>query len=330
MAISNPWRATIWSVSTLVFPGVLLVCSLALLRPSIPVSAFKRVALASSGVAGATFGLYDALRRAGYLDFDGPIMNYYMIPVFMVATGAAIFERFIAGVRRLRDTNVELETRVAAKTREIAQAHEQAVVAERERTLARERRRIMADMHDVLGSRLVGLLSMLQSGRAQRDQLEQELAAALDELRMTIDSIQPVEGDLGVVLGNVRHRMRSVFGATGTALDWQVTNLPSMEGLTPARVLAIQRLLLEVFTNVIKHSAAKTVRVSTSTVDHTAQIVIEDDGRGFEASRCSGGHGIGNLSTRAAEAGGTLALSTVPGGGTRVTLSLPLGRSASS
>jgi hypothetical protein len=326
MVIPNPWRATVWSVSTLVFPAVLMVCSLALLRPSIPVPAINRTVLALSGVAGASFGVYDALRRAGYLDFDGPIMNYYLIPVFMMGTGAAIFERFIAGVRRLRDSNVELEIRVAAKTREIAQVNEQVVVAEREGALAGERRRIVADMHDVLGSRLVGLLSMLQSGKAQRDQLEQGLAAALEELRMTIDSVQPVEGDLGVVLGNVRHRMRSVFGTTGVLLDWQVAELPHMENLTPARVLSIQRLLLEVFTNVIKHSGAKTVRVSTSTVDGTAQIVIEDDGRGFEAGRCSGGHGIGNLSTRAAEAGGTLAISTVPGGGTRVTLALPLGQ----
>jgi hypothetical protein len=325
MAASNPWQAQLWNLSMLVLPGLLLASSLALLRPSIPVPALTRSALILAGVASALIGVHDGLLRTGYLDFDRPWLYYYLIPVYMITAGAAIFERLIAGVRRLRDANVELESRVAAKSREIAQAHERNAAAERERALAGERRRIMADMHDVLGSRLVGLLSLVQSGKAEREQLEQELAASLDELRMTIDSVQPVEGDLGVVLGNVRHRMRSVFGATGVALDWQVGDLPIMEALTPARVLAIQRLLLEVFTNVLKHSGAKTVRVSTATVDGTAQIVIEDDGRGFEAGRCSGGRGIGNLSTRAAEAGGTLDISTVRGDGTRVTLTLPLG-----
>jgi hypothetical protein len=325
MVVTNPWQAQLWNLSMMVLPCLLLASSLTLLRPSIPVPALTRSALILAGVASALIGVHDGLLRTGYLDFDRPWLYYYLIPVYMLTAGTAIFERLIAGVRRLRDSNVELEARVAEKSREIARAHERSAVAERERALAGERRRIMADMHDVLGSRLVGLLSLVQSGKAGREQLEQELAASLDELRMTIDSVQPVEGDLGVVLGNVRHRMRSVFGATGVALDWQVGDLPAMEALTPARVLAIQRLLLEVFTNVIKHSAAKTVRVSTATVDGTAQIVIEDDGRGFEAGRCSGGRGIGNLSARAAEAGGTLDIATVLGGGTRVTLTLPLG-----
>lgn len=59
--------------------------------------------------------------------------------------------------------------------------------------------------------------------------------------------------DMHDVLGNVRHRTRSVFGATSITLDWQLAQLPRMENLTPARVLAIQRLLLEVFSNVRKH-----------------------------------------------------------------------------
>ncbi len=326
MAVRNPWQSLVWIISMLALPVLLFVSSLALLRPRVPVPALTRDLLVLAGVAATFIGVHDLLVRTGYIDFDRPWLYYYLVPVFMITAGAAIFERLIAGVRRLRDANVELEARVAAKSREIVQAHEQSAAVERERALAGERRRIMADMHDVLGSRLVGLLSLVQSGKAQREQLEQELAASLDELRMTIDSVQPVEGDLGVVLGNVRHRMRSVFGAAGVALDWQVGALPAMEALTPARVLAIQRLLLEVFTNVLKHSAAKTVRVSTSTIDGLAQIVIEDDGRGFVAGQCSGGHGIGNLSARAAEAGGTLSISTVPGGGTRVTLTLPLGQ----
>jgi signal transduction histidine kinase len=326
MSASNPSQAMVWNLSMLVLPALLLVSSLALLWPRVPVPTLTRNLLLLAGIAATLIGVHDMLMRTGYLDFDRPWLYYYLIPVFMVTAGAAMFERLIAGVRRLREANVELESRVAAKSREIALAHERNAAAERERALTGERRRIMADMHDVLGSRLVGLLSLVQSGKAPREQLEQELAASLDELRMTIDSVQPVEGDLGVVLGNVRHRMRSVFGATGVTLDWQVGDLPAMEALTPARVLAIQRLLLEVFTNVLKHSAAKTVRVSTALADHSAQIVIEDDGRGFEAGRCSGGHGIDNLSTRAAEAGGTLSISTVPGGGTRVTLTLPLGQ----
>ncbi len=194
MAVRNPWQYLVWNLSMLAVPALLLACSLALLQPRVPVPALTRNMLLLAGIAAAFIGVHDVLLRTGYLDFDRPWLYYYLVPVFMITAGAAILERLIAGVRRLRDANIELESRVAAKSREIAQAHERNAAAERERALAGERRRIMADMHDVLGSRLVGLLSLVQSGKAPREQLEQELAASLDELRMTIDSVQPVEG----------------------------------------------------------------------------------------------------------------------------------------
>jgi hypothetical protein len=329
MAIASPWRPMVWSASMVAFPALLLACSLALVRPVTPVASSTRALLLAAGLVSAAFGVHDALLRTGYLDFDRPWLSYFLIPVYMFGAGAAILERFVAHVGELRRSRGELEARVAEKTREVEATQARLAAQERERALAGERRRIMADMHDVLGSRLVGLLSLVQSGRSDREQLERELAASLDELRMSIDSVQPVEGDLGVVLGNVRHRMRSVFGATGVELDWQVGELPRMAGLTPARVLAIQRLLLEVFSNVLRHSGAKRVRVSTALADHGAQISIEDDGRGIESRECTGGgRGMANLAARAGEAGGSLEISSAPGGGTRVTLTLPLGRAA--
>ena len=331
MAIDSPWRATTWNASMVVFPALLLLCSLALIRPTVSVAGAARALFAVAGLVSGAIGVHDALLRTGYLDFDRPWLSYYLVPVYMVVAGAAIFERFVSHVRALRRARGELEERVAQKTREVEATQARLAAQERERALAGERRRIMADMHDVLGSRLVGLLSLVQSGRTDQARLEEELAASLDELRLSIDSVQPVEGDLGVVLGNVRHRMRSVFGVTGIALGWQVGELPRMEGLTPARVLAIQRLLLEVFSNVLRHSGAKTVRVSTALTDGSAQIAIQDDGRGFESRECSGGgQGLANLAARAAEAGGALEISSAPGHGTRITLTLPLGQPASS
>jgi signal transduction histidine kinase len=169
----------------------------------------------------------------------------------------------------------------------------------------------------------VGLLSQVQSGRADARQLEEGLTAALEELRTTIDSLQPVEGDLGVVLGNVRHRMRSVFDTAGVQLGWRVSELPRLDDLTPARNLAIQRILLELFTNVLKHSGARKVEVSTRAGAGRASIVIEDDGRGFVVGSPVNGHGLRNLQERACEAGGTLVIESEPGMGTRATLALP-------
>jgi hypothetical protein len=66
----------------------------------------------------------------------------------------------------------------------------------------------MADMHDGLGSSLLSLLGMIQSSTGERVAIERRAHEALLELRLTVDSLGPVDGDLGVVLGNVCHRMR--------------------------------------------------------------------------------------------------------------------------
>jgi len=184
----------------------------------------------------------------------------------------------------------------------------------------------MADMHDGLGDRLVGLLSIAESGSARLEELSEGIAAALYELRLAIDSVQPVEGDVGVVLGNVRHRMRSVFERAGVRFLWNVSALPRMDDLTPERILAIQRILLEVFSNALRHSGARTVAVSAMLVDGAVHITIADDGAGFDPDAAHGGNGLGNLRMRAAQAGGALVLESGVGNGTRVTLSLPLGR----
>jgi signal transduction histidine kinase len=318
------WRRHLWVWFGLFYSVLPLLALAVLARPRADLKRFSRVALSLAAVVAAGFSLHDWAVRSGMLSFDRAWLAHYVPPFFLLAGGAVIFERFLAATRRQREVTVELEARVAQKSRDIEAAHAQMRAADEEQALVRERRRIMADMHDGLGARLVGLLSQVQSGKADVRQLEEGLRAALEELRTTIDSLQPVEGDLGVVLGNVRHRMRSVFDTAGLELGWRVGELPRMDDLTPARNLTIQRILLELFANVLKHSGARKVEVSTHASAGRASIVIQDDGRGFVVGGPANGRGLRNLQERAREAGGSLLIESEPGRGTRATLALPL------
>ena len=274
--------------------------------------------------AACVLPFHDWATRFGLLDFDRPYLIYFAPAFVMLAAAVPILERMLAGWRATARVRLDLERRVAEKVREVQASHEQLRQAQRESALAEARRRIMADMHDGIGARLVALLSVAQSGRATHGEISEGIAAALDELRLTVDSVQPVEGDVNVVLGNVRHRMRSVFERAGVQLVWNVSELPRMEDLTPERILAIQRIFLEAFSNAIRHSGARTVSVFTMRVPGAVRIVIEDDGRGFDAGVEHRGTGLHNLQLRAAQAGGTLHVESQAGKGTRVTLSLPL------
>jgi signal transduction histidine kinase len=317
------WQAGAWTIAGVAFAVLPAFFAIPLLRSPELRAKPGVVLLLVADLAAALIGLHDWAVRFGWMDFDRPYLIYY-VPVFvMLAASVPILDRLLAGVDATRRMNRELEQRVLAKTREINASHERLREIERERTLADERRRIMADMHDGLGARLVGLLSLEQSGRARPGELGEGIAAALDELRLAVDSVQPVEGDVGVVLGNVRHRMRSVFERSGVRLLWKVSALPPVPGLTPERILAIQRIFLEVFSNTLKHSGASTVAVFSARVPGAVQIVIEDDGRGFDPAAVRRGNGLSNLRLRASQAGGTLEIESAAGKGMRVILSLP-------
>jgi len=323
IALRGPWQWLAWSGWGILFAALPALFTIPLLRSPELRRQPAVVLLLVADVAAAAMNLHDWALRVGWIDFDRPYLVYFVPPFVMLAAAVPIMERLMAGVAATRRMNVELERRVAAKARQIEANHEQLREAQRAQALADERRRIMADMHDGLGARLLSLLSVAQSGNARPEELSEGIAAALDDLRLTIDSVQPVEGDVGVVLGNVRHRMRSVFERAGIKFLWNVSTLPRMDDLTPERILAIQRIFLEVFSNTIKHSGARTVAVSAARVPGAVRIVIADDGRGFEPAAVRNGNGLANLKLRAAQAGGTLLIDSGAGRGTRVTLLLP-------
>jgi len=317
----NPIAWLSWSLAFAALPALLtiplLISRHLRTKPAV-------ILLVVADYAATLLPLHDWAWRFGILDPDRPFLVYYAPAFVMLAAVAPIIERVKSARRAAEQDRLELERRVSAKTREMETSYQKLREVQREAALAEERRRIMADMHDGLGARLVALLSVAQSGKAKHGEISEGLAAALNELRLTVDSVQPVEGDVGVVLGNVRHRMRSVFERSGITLHWNVSELPRMEDLTPERILAIQRIFLEAFSNAIRHAEARTVSVFTMRVPGAIRIVIEDDGHGFDARAAHAGTGLNNLQLRAEQAGGTLQVESTPGKGTRLTLSLPL------
>jgi signal transduction histidine kinase len=164
-----------------------------------------------------------------------------------------------------------------------------------------ERQRIMKELHDAVGSHLVGLLSMIKGGAAQKD-IEALTTEALQELRIAVDAIQPVNGNLAAVLATLRHRLQPSLDAMNLKLIWQVDDLPKMNTLTPQGIQNIQRILFEAFSNIMHHAKATTVTVKASYffAQNLIKISICDDGVGFEADKLEHvGQGLKNMQARA-------------------------------
>lgn len=257
-------------------------------------------------------------------------LSFSLLPIalfaFVLTMAWIIVERFSRQASDYKLLATSLELRVAERDAQLSQSYAQLKAKDQEQATLDERARIMRDIHDGVGAQLVGLVSMLKSGEKPPEMLREHAEATLDELRMAVDSLQPVEGSLSTVLATLRYRLGPRLQAVGIEIQWDVDELPRLDSLTPSAVLQVQRILLEAFTNVIRHAQASIVHVSARHLaDSNSQgthlsLCVDDNGMGSTAHQSSLGHGLTNMHWRAQTIGAKLSVETSPLGGTRVRL----------
>jgi len=86
----------------------------------------------------------------------------------------------------------------------------------------------------------------------------------------------------------------------------------------------LYRIVQEALTNVIKHAGATEVTVSVTREDGLLEVNIEHDGTGIDREVPSSGYGLVGMRERAELVGGTVAIASEPGRGTRVSATIPL------
>ena len=87
----------------------------------------------------------------------------------------------------------------------------------------------------------------------------------------------------------------------------------------------ILQILREILSNVSRHARAETCTVRLTRSGTTAELTVDDDGRGFEPTEAWGvGSGLTNLASRAKARGGGLEVTSAPGAGTTVRLVVPV------
>jgi signal transduction histidine kinase len=93
---------------------------------------------------------------------------------------------------------------------------------------------------------------------------------------------------------------------------------------TPEIESTVYRLVQEALTNVTKHARAQRVEVRLSDADTAIEVLVRDDGRGFDSHRRSSGFGLVGMRERLALVGGTLDIDSDPGEGTTLRASIPV------
>ncbi len=244
------------------------------------------------------------------------------VPVLIGVSSWVLLRRFVDSLNAAELLNVDLESMVQARTAELQAQFHRVRDLERAQTLATERERLMRDMHDGVGGHLVSLLAMIEADRRRPAELGTVVREALDDMRLMIDSFEPVDDDLNAVLAMWHDRLAPRLRGAKVQLQWDVDLLPQVRGLTPARVLHVLRILQEAVTNAIRHGQARELWISAHDETEGVRVVVRDDGAGFDALTTTSGRGLKNMQRRASEVGATLAIDSRAGQGTCVTLTL--------
>jgi signal transduction histidine kinase len=229
-------------------------------------------------------------------------------------------------IQRVMLSSIHLRHRADALSEKVRHEQARAQEALRQQALLDERQRVMRELHDGLGSTLISTLVAVERGNMPHEEVLGVLRECVDDLRMVIDSLEPIGQDLVLLLATLRHRLGYRLQLAGLNLSWEVSELPQLSWLGPAQALQVVRMVQEALTNVLKHARAKQVRIATeheSGSEHVT-VLIEDDGIGFEPQHVAAGRGLSHLRSRAEQLGGTVDVRSAPGAGTRVRLEFPL------
>jgi signal transduction histidine kinase len=255
--------------------------------------------------------------------FTGAYTNAITFGMFTLL----MYHRYVNAIAEVERTNASLAQRLQEREAELARSHKLLLEAELRQTISDERQRLMLDMHDGLGSSLISAIRSVERGNVDDAKMSQILKDCLDDLKLTIDSMEPVEADLLLLLATLRFRLEPRLEGTGIVLLWNVQELPALAWLDPSKALHILRIVQESIANILRHAQASEIRVSTMLEEYGVQVIIEDNGRGFDVDKAlSGGAGRGlhNQRRRALAVKGRVSWKSGPAG-TCFSLWLPLG-----
>ncbi len=196
--------------------------------------------------------------------------------------------------------------------------------------ITKERERMMREIHDGIGSSLVAALASAERQGRSSSTAVIALKSALTDLRIAVDSLEPVEGNVTTLLANLRYRLEPEMKKAGIGFMWAVEDVPELPWLDSPNALHVLRIFQEAFGNILGHANASKITVGCRQeyLDGKQGIRIEvsDDGEGFDPSVPPRGRGRKNMIERAEALGGRLGVYSSPGSGSSTVLWLPIER----
>ncbi|AUH42928.1 sensor histidine kinase [Streptomyces sp. CMB-StM0423] len=296
-----------------------------------------RSAIVHSGLGALAITLGGSLRQGWSVD---SLATNATSSVAVYAVGvvmALVTPRAVAA----RDERVRLRSR-------LADAEEQLTEAQKRQGAAEERERIAREIHDTLAQGFASIVVLAEAARAglaaepeksaqQLQSIERTARENLAEARVLVGAAPRSGVAAGSVATTLRRTLDRFAEDTGLAVE---AELPDVHCDQPTRI-ALLRCTQESLANVRKHAEASTVGVVLAAGPEGVELEITDDGKGFvpgtvgrgaaggregtvpDGAVPDGGFGLDGMRRRLAEFGGELSVTSSPGDGTRILITVP-------
>lgn len=316
---------------------LLTVADRSQLMPAIPFSSARRDLFLVLLLAIAVFILAAWLEASEYLlallrPFEFAQLDELPLMLLVLSTGLVWFAR-----RRWLEARQELHARIAGE-RELEASREQLRQLTRQGLALQEseRRALARELHDELGQYLnaikIDAVAIRATASGQREPTQQAAASIISladhayaAVRNIVGRLRPVALDelgLPVALEHLRATWQQRLPKLEIGL--QVAMLDTLEPLfDESTALMLYRVTQEALNNVVRHADAQRVIICIRQIDGAIELVIADDGCGFDACGKNAGLGLLGIRERAEAVGGKMTIVSAAGKGCTLIVRLP-------
>ena len=269
-----------------------------------------------------------SLTLSRWITVAGTIFNMLLVGVAARLVYVDIRRRTLQ-TEELRDQKLRLEREAEERNRELVElsTHLQSMAEREKAALARE-------LHDELGGLLVGArmdiswaeqhLSGGDPDMKQRlHRVQENLSAGVDLKRRIVEELRPTLLDNVGLFAALRWQLKETCGNAGLKC---IESYPEVEPkFTSEAAIALFRIAQEAFTNILKHSAAKSMDITLGADAGAIVMQISDDGKGIPAGRLNaiGAHGLASMRHRVRALGGRLDVRSPASGGAVLLVRIP-------
>jgi signal transduction histidine kinase len=219
----------------------------------------------------------------------------------------------------------------------VVERHQAEITALNERLMKaqeQERTRIAGELHDGFTQQISALSLLLGTGKRQPEA----------DAKKTMAEVQRKLIEVGTEVRQLSHNLHPPMlkdaglpeALRGYCEEFsRLRNIPvschaddSVQDLSQGAALAVYRIAQEAMGNAVTHGAAQHVDVRLARSNGLVTLTVTDGGKGFDANRIGGLHGLGliNMRERARQLNGTFELHSEPGRGTTVRVTIPFRR----